>query len=492
MTHTPYSDPISQFIDLGDPRALERDPAVWLDYVEYFQLTSAHVPELIRMCTDEALNNGEAPELWAPLHAWRALGQLRAAAAAEPLIGLLIEQHDDDWAGEDLPVVLGMIGESALAPVIAALPGEYENEFTNANFSEALEQIARSHPHLKTRCLEALGAQLKHFKQNDETFNAFLVLNIVNLQGNEYLSLIEQAYADECVDISVLGDYEDVEIELGLKAERTTPPPQFTWGPASVEEDDEDEDPDFEVFTDEEEDGLLALLESTADPTEAMSLYMLEGYLYGIVITPAAILPSEWLPAVFGDTGLALGSAEEVQARMSVLFATYNRLNRLNNEGRMPAPSLAGIPLDELITELQDELSEWCEGFLQAFTLRLGLWQAGSEPTPEGGDPVSTAVLMLGMLVDPDNALKSLMEGNPEANWSEEKKQKTKIELTALAIKGFPSIIAEFVSLSKRLRSEHKFNTAITAPPLRAGPKVGRNDPCPCGSGKKYKKCCLH
>ena len=24
----------------------------------------------------------------------------------------------------------------------------------------------------------------------------------------------------------------------------------------------------------------------------------------------------------------------------------------------------------------------------------------------------------------------------------------------------------------------------------RAGPKVGRNDPCPCGSGKKFKKCC--
>lgn len=25
----------------------------------------------------------------------------------------------------------------------------------------------------------------------------------------------------------------------------------------------------------------------------------------------------------------------------------------------------------------------------------------------------------------------------------------------------------------------------------RAGPKVGRNDPCPCGSGKKYKNCCM-
>ncbi|WP_305076252.1 SEC-C metal-binding domain-containing protein [Prolixibacter bellariivorans] len=25
--------------------------------------------------------------------------------------------------------------------------------------------------------------------------------------------------------------------------------------------------------------------------------------------------------------------------------------------------------------------------------------------------------------------------------------------------------------------------------PIRHGPKVGRNDPCPCGSGKKYKQC---
>ncbi len=29
------------------------------------------------------------------------------------------------------------------------------------------------------------------------------------------------------------------------------------------------------------------------------------------------------------------------------------------------------------------------------------------------------------------------------------------------------------------------------APYVRAEPKIGRNDPCPCGSGKKYKKCCL-
>ena len=29
------------------------------------------------------------------------------------------------------------------------------------------------------------------------------------------------------------------------------------------------------------------------------------------------------------------------------------------------------------------------------------------------------------------------------------------------------------------------------APYKAAAPKVGRNEPCPCGSGKKYKQCCL-
>ena len=32
---------------------------------------------------------------------------------------------------------------------------------------------------------------------------------------------------------------------------------------------------------------------------------------------------------------------------------------------------------------------------------------------------------------------------------------------------------------------------AVQSPHVRTAPKVGRNDPCPCGSGKKYKKCCL-
>src|SRR5690606_4146378 len=32
-------------------------------------------------------------------------------------------------------------------------------------------------------------------------------------------------------------------------------------------------------------------------------------------------------------------------------------------------------------------------------------------------------------------------------------------------------------------------DVAVAAAPVRAEPKVGRNEPCPCGSGKKYKHC---
>ncbi len=51
--------------------------------------------------------------------------------------------------------------------------------------------------------------------------------------------------------------------------------------------------------------------------------------------------------------------------------------------------------------------------------------------------------------------------------------------------------------LSKRARGrrdvaaeEQLVKNAEKVEPLKAARPLGRNDPCPCGSGKKYKKCC--
>jgi hypothetical protein len=40
------------------------------------------------------------------------------------------------------------------------------------------------------------------------------------------------------------------------------------------------------------------------------------------------------------------------------------------------------------------------------------------------------------------------------------------------------------------LAAAREFDNTATVEPYRAPPKVGRNEPCPCGSGKKFKKCC--
>ena len=45
---------------------------------------------------------------------------------------------------------------------------------------------------------------------------------------------------------------------------------------------------------------------------------------------------------------------------------------------------------------------------------------------------------------------------------------------------------SEFTESTPQQESEIK----VVAAPIRSGPKVGRNDPCTCGSGKKYKNCC--
>lgn len=75
-----------------------------------------HVPDLIRMACDPELNHADQddPRVYAPLHAWRALGQLPAPEAAAPLAELLVRLPDDDFAHEELPEVLGRIGAAAV------------------------------------------------------------------------------------------------------------------------------------------------------------------------------------------------------------------------------------------------------------------------------------------------------------------------------------------------------------------------------------------
>ena len=70
-----------------------------------------------------------------------------------------------------------------------------------------------------------LSQQLEQFAQQEDNFNAFLVGYLIDLKGVEAAPIIEQAFAANKVDLLVQGDWEDVQIYLGLLNERITPPP---------------------------------------------------------------------------------------------------------------------------------------------------------------------------------------------------------------------------------------------------------------------------
>ena len=100
MAATDYQSPVSLLLDYGIPRNISQTE--WFDYVGAYGFTDEHIPALIRLATEEDLNWQDEGECYAPIHACRALGQLRAEAAIQPLVSLL-DADDCDWFMEDLP-----------------------------------------------------------------------------------------------------------------------------------------------------------------------------------------------------------------------------------------------------------------------------------------------------------------------------------------------------------------------------------------------------
>lgn len=106
------------------------------------------------------------------------------------------------------------------------------------------------------------------------------------------------------------------------------------------------------------------------------------------------------------------------------------------------------------------------------------VWEAY---TPEEFDEDLGAVLMtLTFFSSPTLA---------EAYHQEENKKRTLAQLAKSVMKIFPDALREYAQLGRSI-----YRARLEAGDLHPEParptKIGRNDPCPCGSGKKFKKCC--
>jgi hypothetical protein len=229
LNHHSYNPPVDRLLTIGFP---DRGQP-WLDYPANYGLTLEHVRDLLRMVQDEDLNlaDGNSDEVWAPLHAWRALGQLQAEAAVEGLLSALyrIDDADDTWMLEEMPVVLGKIGPAAISALAEYIADSRNGEFSRIAAARALSEVGQRHPQARDRCVTVLSQQLAHYRRQDDGYNAFLISYLVDLKAVEAAAIMEKAFAADRVELVLQGDWEDVQVSLGLLEQRLTPPPQWGW-----------------------------------------------------------------------------------------------------------------------------------------------------------------------------------------------------------------------------------------------------------------------
>jgi hypothetical protein len=208
------------------------------DYVGDLGLTAEHVPALLEIARRQAdledLPDDDAG--WAPVHAWRALAQLRAVEAVEPLLNLqkILDETADEFHMYDFPVVFGMIGPPAIPALTAYLHNADNPHYLRIAVGEGLCNVGLRYPEARSEALAPLKEQLARFEENADDFNGYLIAQLTRLRAVEAAETIERAFAANRVEEGTTGHWGKVRKELGVPGMGLAPdePPRPPRPPA--------------------------------------------------------------------------------------------------------------------------------------------------------------------------------------------------------------------------------------------------------------------
>jgi uncharacterized protein len=206
---------------------------------------------------------------------------------------------------------------------------------------------------------------------------------------------------------------------------------------------------DFLSSKDRIEDGLAAFSYS-------------DGVITAVIVGPEHVPFSEWLPSVAAPSDASVSEEDSWLAEAAMRLQHDKILKSLGSRAGEYEPFFWENDEGRLITR------DWAVGFLTGIRLRENAWRR-----MEKGETMWFLPVLSVLLQDEKYHAKMVKLGlDPETVLEE-------------AIAAVPGLIAHLYSMRRE-------EPAGFAPFGRPEKKTGRNDPCPCGSGKKYKKCCLN
>ena len=203
---------------------------------------------------------------------------------------------------------------------------------------------------------------------------------------------------------------------------------------------------------------------------DCMTLDELDGFLHAIAIGPETVMPSRWLPKVWGleDRGLMppVNSLERANHLLGLVMRHYNSI--ISHLEQMPDGLQAIFGTDQNQEGEYEDAGMWAHGFIEGVKLSHEAWQPllRSQKGQEWYRPLQ-------------------LLGDDDVTMAHSNLLATKEQVEALNQQAVDSVMqmhAYWLPL-RRAVAERQAAQAI-------GKKVGRNEPCPCGSGKKFKKCC--
>jgi uncharacterized protein len=227
-------------------------------------------------------------------------------------------------------------------------------------------------------------------------------------------------------------------------------------------------DDPFMPLSDEEFEYLDKFLLYEVDSDEVMTIDILDGFLHAIAVGPTTIHPQQWLPKVWGMNSFMppMASIEQLNHVLGLVMRHFNSII-----AGLQAEQAEMTPVwttQEFRGKTYEQGEGWAYGFIEGMQLCWNDWKPLLDT--EDGKAWFRPIGLLGQeaySADQDELTKTPAR---RAKLTEQ------IPHAVLAIYGYWLPYRQAVH-------EREMAKAMQ-------PKVGRNETCPCGSGKKFKKCC--